>query len=57
MKKQKVVDYLKLRASIGLVGNDNISDNRFLYLSNSWLVDQLPSEKDYWNAYKNKRSN
>ena len=53
MKKQKVVDYLKLRASIGLVGNDNISDNRFLYLSNSWLVDQLPSEKDYWNAYKN----
>lgn len=45
MKKQKVVDYLKLRASIGLVGNDNISDNRFLYLSNSWLVDQLPSEK------------
>ena len=47
------MDYLKLRASIGLVGNDNISDNRFLYLSNSWLVDQLPSEKDYWHAYKN----
>ena len=31
--KTKVVDYLKLRASYGLVGNDQIGGDRFLYLS------------------------
>lgn len=30
---QKTVNLLKLRASYGLVGNDNISSERFLYLS------------------------
>ncbi len=40
MKNQKVVNYLKLRASVGLVGNDNISGNRFLYLPDSYLVDR-----------------
>ena len=49
MKKQKVIDYLKLRASVGLVGNDNISGNRFLYLPDAYLVDQGGNSKD-WNA-------
>lgn len=40
MKKQKVIDYLKLRASVGLVGNDNMNNNRFLYLADGYLVDQ-----------------
>lgn len=51
MKKQKVVDYLKLRASVGLVGNDNMNDNRFLYLPNGWTVDQL-GNVDNWGAYQ-----
>lgn len=36
MKGQRVVDFLKLRASVGLVGNDNMSNNRFLYLADSY---------------------
>lgn len=40
MKKQKIVDYLKLRASVGLVGNDNMNGSRFLYLKDGYLVDQ-----------------
>ena len=50
MKKQKVVDYLKLRASVGLVGNDNMSGNRFLYLPDGWSVDKIGSA-DHWGAY------
>lgn len=50
MKKQKVVDYLKLRASIGLVGNDNMNDNRFLYLSDAYLVDQQGNQTA-WKGY------
>lgn len=38
MKKQKIVDYLKLRASVGLVGNDHLGSNRFLYLPDSYNV-------------------
>lgn len=52
MKKQKVVDYLKLRASVGLVGNDNMNGNRFLYLPGSWLVDQF-GKVDNWGASQN----
>lgn len=36
MKKQKVIDFLKLRASYGIVGNDKMENARFLYLSGSW---------------------
>lgn len=36
MKKQNVISYLKLRASYGVVGNDNISTKRFLYLPDSY---------------------
>ena len=37
--KNKYLTYLKLRASVGLVGNDNMSSNRFLYLPDSYFVD------------------
>ena len=46
MKKQKVVDYLKLRASVGLVGNDNMNNSRFLYLKDGYLVDQWGQSQD-----------
>lgn len=36
MKKQNFISYLKLRASFGVVGNDNISTKRFLYLPDSY---------------------
>ncbi|MFI3280789.1 MAG: TonB-dependent receptor [Rikenellaceae bacterium] len=36
MKSQNVIDYLKFRASYGLVGNDNLGSNRFLYLADGW---------------------
>lgn len=38
--KNDWVTYLKLRASVGLVGNDNMQSNRFLYLPDAYLVDQ-----------------
>lgn len=39
MKNQKVFDFLKLRGSVGLVGNDNMSTYRFLYLESGYDVD------------------
>ena len=36
MKKQKVIDFLKLRASYGIVGNDKIENARFLYMAGAW---------------------
>ncbi len=50
MKKQKVVDYLKFRASVGLVGNDNLGNNRFLFLPDSYDVNL--SGVDNWNNNK-----
>ena len=50
MKKQKVVDYLKFRASVGLVGNDNLGNNRFLFLPDSYDVNL--SGVDGWNNNK-----
>lgn len=50
MKKQKVVDYLKLRASVGLVGNDHLGSNRFLFLPDSYYVNR--SGVDGWNNNK-----
>lgn len=46
MKRQNVVDYLKLRASVGLVGNDNMNGERFLYLKDGYLVDQWKQSQD-----------
>jgi len=36
MKKQKTISYLKLRASVGLVGNDKLGGERFLYLPDGY---------------------
>ena len=36
MKKFEFLDFLKLRASYGIVGNDKYSGHRFLYLNGSW---------------------
>lgn len=38
LKNSKVISFLKLRASVGLVGNDNMSNNRFLYLADSYTM-------------------
>ena len=35
-KKQKVIDFLKLRASYGIVGNDKMENARFLYMAGAW---------------------
>lgn len=42
---KKYVDYLKLRASWGLVGNDQINGQRFLYTSDPYKL------YTYWSAY------
>lgn len=36
---KKVVSYMKLRASWGLVGNDKIGGSRFMYTSDPYIVD------------------
>ena len=36
MKKQKVIDFLKLRASYGIVGNDKMENARCLYMAGAW---------------------
>ncbi len=38
MKTQKVVSYLKLRASYGLVGNDKNGSSRFMYLPDPYTI-------------------
>ncbi len=38
MKKQKVIDNLKIRASYGMVGNDKLDAERFLYLQDSYTI-------------------
>lgn len=37
--KNKFLTYLKVRGSVGLVGNDNMSSYRFLYLPDAYSVD------------------
>ena len=55
MKGQDVISYFKIRASVGLVGNDNMSGNRFLFLKDGWLVDQWKrdggDDKDWMYGY------
>lgn len=51
--KNDWLTYLKLRASVGLVGNDNMSNNRFLYLPDSYQInssDKIGGYEDY-NGY------
>ena len=53
-KRSSYLTYVKLRASVGLVGNDNMSNNRFLYLPDSYLVNKLDKDngyKDYLDGY------
>ena len=53
-KKNKWITYLKFRGSIGLVGNDNMQSNRFLYLPDAYVVDQLRQDdayRDYLYGY------
>ncbi|MFI3316243.1 MAG: TonB-dependent receptor [Rikenellaceae bacterium] len=50
MKNQNVISYLKLRASVGLVGKDNVSSYRFLYLPNSYIIDSA-SKDSTWYQY------
>lgn len=38
MKNQNVFNYLKVRATVGMVGNDNMSGYRYLYLNNSYTL-------------------
>lgn len=45
IKNLHIFDYLKIRASVGLVGNDNIGNNRFLYLPDSYSVDRVGKDK------------
>lgn len=40
MKKQTFVEYLKLRVACGLVGNDNMTNNRYLYLPATYKLKQ-----------------
>lgn len=46
-KDNGVVDYLKIRGSVGLVGNDNISNYRFLYLPNGYDINYGKFEGGY----------
>lgn len=39
MKQQSLISFLKLRASYGIVGNDKIGSERFLYMDGVWSVD------------------
>ena len=50
MKRQQVIDFLKLRASYGVVGNDKYSGERFLYLDDSW--DGNHSVYLYYGSYQ-----
>ena len=51
MKNLHFLDFLKIRASVGLVGNDNMSNARYLYLPDSYKVDQLGSVDSSWKNY------
>ncbi len=46
---KKVVSYMKIRASWGLVGNDKIGGSRFMYTSDPYNVDtsKLPGQEGY----------
>ncbi|QZT39026.1 TonB-dependent receptor [Halosquirtibacter xylanolyticus] len=54
MKNQNLISYLKIRGSIGLVGNDRMDGRRFMYLPNSYalgLGDYHKTFKLYTNGY------
>jgi TonB-linked SusC/RagA family outer membrane protein len=47
---KSVVNFLKLRASFGLVGNDKIGGTRFMYMGDPYAVNlnNLPNRNDGW---------
>lgn len=49
MKSIKFIDFLKLRATVGLVGNDNMSNNRFLYLPDTYDLDKSGTDSTWGN--------
>lgn len=51
MKEQNIIDYFKVRASLGLVGNDNIGNFRYLYLQDSYMVDVAGTYHDSRGNY------
>lgn len=52
MKNQDIFDFLKFRVSVGLVGNDNMNGNRFLYLPDGYSVDMTGGDMGQWGGYK-----
>lgn len=54
MKKQKVIDFLKLRASYGIVGNDKMENARFLYMAGAWSgYNTIAKGQGSWQFGKN----
>lgn len=49
--KNDYLTYLKIRASIGLVGNDNMSSNRFLYLPDAYSINDNAYVESQTNYY------
>lgn len=49
---RKWIDFLKIRASYGLVGNDKYSGARFLYLNGSWNPSHSNANFDYWGSWQ-----
>lgn len=47
------LDFLKIRASFGIVGNDKYAGNRFLYLNGSWNPNNAIWDWWYYDAEKN----
>lgn len=46
------LDFLKIRASYGLVGNDKYSGARFLYLNGSWDPSHSVAHFDKWGSWQ-----
>lgn len=53
MKRQKAISFLKLRASAGFVGNDNMNGARYLYQPSLYSVNLLGGKHSNWGNYPN----
>jgi TonB-linked SusC/RagA family outer membrane protein len=47
MQNVGFLDYIKIRGSYGLVGNDRLPGNRFLYLPDSWTNETVAGDLGY----------
>lgn len=45
---KKVINYFKVRASVGMVGNDNNGNNRFLYLPDAYILTEEENDDGYF---------